>query len=203
MPAMSTLVVAVCATLAIVAVPADALTVKVAARETFCFKDTVPKDTPMGFEFKVTAGGKLDINADIYDGSGRLIHGWQLQTEGKYTVHGDATNTRFKFCFSNAMSSFTPKWVDFNTHLGAHPAVATVEHLDPVEQKTIALQHQLEDLQQAQDAMRQLEHDHRNTLEDTNDRVLLWNMIQSGVWIFVGASQIFFMKRFLEVRTSV
>lgn len=119
--------------LALFVAPAAALTTKVEAQQELCVRETSAKDVPLTFTFKVTAGGKLDIDVVIYDGNDRRLHQWNAASEGHYEMRGDASNTRFRICFSNKAAKFTPKWVAFFLHKGVHPAVANVEHLDPIE----------------------------------------------------------------------
>ena len=188
---------------ALLALPTQALTTKIDAGAKWCFRERVGKDIPLSFNFKVTAGGKLDLDADIHDTSGRLVHDWKMTQEGHYTMRGDASNNKFTICFRNEMARFTPKWVNFNVHHGVPEAAATKEHLDPLEGQIERLMDKMKDLREAQDELRTLEHDHRNTVEDANERVLLWSVIETACLIVMGLLYIFFLKRFLEVRTSM
>jgi hypothetical protein len=198
------LCVAVCvAALALAPSSAHAITTKVSAGEQFCVVEKVDKDVPLSFRFRVTAGGKLDIDAEIFDGNGQSIYTWTLATQGSYNLRGDATNTQFKFCFSNQMARWTPKWVTFFVNKGVHPAVAPRERVDPIETQILKLSGKMNEMRDAHDSLKVSEHDHRNTIEDVNERVLLWNVIQTIVLVVMGVVQVFFIKRFLEVRSSV
>ena len=194
----------ICAlTAALLCVGASAMTTKVDAKTEWCFREDVSKDIPLRFLFQVTAGGKMDIDASVYDGSGRKLHSWHGVTEGHYEAHGDASNNKFRFCFSNKMSHFTPKWVSFFTHKGVHPNVANVEHLDPIEQQILEINRMVGDLRDSHDQLRVEEREHRATIEDANERVWLWSGVEAFALLFMGVLQIFFLKRFLEVRSSV
>ena len=111
----------------------EALTTKVEPKTRVCFTEEVGPEIPLSFQWACTAGGKLDLNADVYDSTGRKLHSWLSATEGHYSVHGDRSNTHFKFCFSNEMAMFTPKWVNFNFVKGHHPSAARKDALDPIE----------------------------------------------------------------------
>eukprot|EP00672_Neobodo_designis_P021700 CAMPEP_0174829382 /NCGR_PEP_ID=MMETSP1114-20130205/1899_1 /TAXON_ID=312471 /ORGANISM="Neobodo designis, Strain CCAP 1951/1" /LENGTH=200 /DNA_ID=CAMNT_0016063127 /DNA_START=46 /DNA_END=648 /DNA_ORIENTATION=- len=200
---MSRWAVACAVAVALLACGAAAMTTKVEAKTEWCFREDVGKDIPLRFNFKVTAGGKLDIDASVYDGSGRKLHSWHGVTEGHYEVHGDAANTKFRFCFSNKMAHFTPKWVSFFTHKGVHPNVANVEHLDPIEKTIMELNEKISELRDKHDELRVEEKEHRATIEDANERVWLWSGVEGFSLLFMGVLQIFFLKRFLEVRSSV
>ena len=181
----------------------SAITTKIDAGKELCIRQNIGKDIPLSFSFWVSAGGLLDIDATIKDGSGRVIQQWKTVSKGEYQARGDATNTRFEFCFSNTMARYTPKWVSFSLIEGLHPSAASAEHLDPIERKSIDVSTLVDGLMVGQKEIRRIEHDHRNTVEDTNDRVLLWSVIETVALIFMGLVQVFFMKRFLEVRSTL
>jgi hypothetical protein len=185
------------------AAPVAAVTTKVSAGEQFCVVERVEKEVPLTFRFKVTAGGKLDLDVDVIDSNGQYIQQWRLASEGHHTVRGDSQNTFFKFCFSNTMARWTPKWVNFFIHKGIHPAVAPRDRVDPIESSIMRLSGKVQEMRDVHDELKIAEHDHRNTIEDVNERVLLWNVIQTVVLVAMGIIQIFFIKRFLEVKTSV
>ena len=197
------LATALSAILLLSATSALAVTTKISAGDTFCVTERVDKEVPLSFRFTVTAGGKLDVDVDIFDSQGSSIQSWKLATEGTYNLRGDAANNKFKFCFSNAMSRWTPKWVNFVVRKGVHPGVAPRERVDPIETQILGLSNKVNDLRDAHDALKVSEHDHRNTIEDVNERVLLWSVVQTIVLIVMGVIQIMFIKRFLEVRSTV
>ena len=181
----------------------SAINTKVDAASSFCFVEPVARDITATFQFKVTHGGKLDINAQIYDESSRLLESWNLASWGQHVVKGDASNSKFKVCFDNSMARFTPKWVSFSFHHGQHPAAAKVEQLDPIERQVQTLAARIDDLQNTQIRLRESEKNHRATVEDANERVLVWAVFETVALFGMGIFQIYFLKRFLERKTSV
>ena len=71
----------------------------------------------MGLSFQVAEGGFLDIDVSIVGPDEKSIYDGERETDGKYTfsAHMDG---RYKYCFSNKMSSVTPKLVVFNLNVG-------------------------------------------------------------------------------------
>lgn len=181
----------------------DALNTKIDAASSWCFIEPVARDVSATFQFTVTHGGKQDINAQVFDESHRLLDSWTLASSGKYVVKGDAANSKFKVCFDNSMARFTPKWVSFSFHHGQHPAAAKVEHLDPVEKQIQTLAARIDELQNTQIRLRESEKNHRASAEDANERVLLWAVFETVALFGMGVFQIYFLKRFLERKTSV
>lgn len=51
---------------------------------------------------------------------GRVIHTVERETNGKYTFTANADGV-YKYCFSNKMSSMTPKVVMFSMEIGDAP----------------------------------------------------------------------------------
>lgn len=199
--------IAVAVLFATMATTAEAMITKVGAKERFCVSKYVKSDQHLYFQFQVVAGGKLDIDTFIYDAAGRQIKEFVLQTTGDFDLIGDAQNDHYKFCFSNEMARFTPKWVEFTVRRGqlAGPdgggAIADSKHIDPIEQKISHLRHSIDSLHDAQQRLKVAEKDHRATIEDSNERILLWAVFEVVAFFAMGIFQIFFLKRFLERKT--
>jgi hypothetical protein len=203
MPSLSHSFVAACLLVLLLALhSAQALTTKVDPLSSLCITEPVDRDIELTMQFRVSAGGKLDIDASVFDESGRLLHGWKLATEGQYKVKGDPQNRKFKICFDNHMARFTPKWVDFYLHHGQHPSAVKVDQLDPVERQIEQLKTNIDDLVNVQQRLRVAEKNHRATIEDANERVLLWSVFEIVALFGMGIFQIYFLKRFLERKTS-
>lgn len=105
-----------------------------------CFFDKVEAGTKMGecaihfclltlhwksvisvaLTFEIAEGGFLDIDVRIIGPDGKNIYQGERETSGKY---GFAAHTSgvYTYCFSNKMSTMTPKVVMFNMAVGESP----------------------------------------------------------------------------------
>ena len=78
-----------------------------------CFFDRAVANAKIGVMFEVVEGGFLDIDVKITGPDGKVIYTGERETNGKYhfSTHMDGV---YKYCFSNKMSTMTPKIVMFS-----------------------------------------------------------------------------------------
>eukprot|EP01060_Flectonema_neradi_P022907 TRINITY_DN31127_c0_g1_i1.p1 TRINITY_DN31127_c0_g1~~TRINITY_DN31127_c0_g1_i1.p1 ORF type:complete len:198 (+),score=21.32 TRINITY_DN31127_c0_g1_i1:43-636(+) len=179
------------------------ITVKVEPRSEECIQEEI-KDhgVPITMIFQVTAGGELDIDCTITDQRGNIIQSYKGQQDGRHHWTSVGSGS-YKICFGNHMARWTPKWVSFYISVGNSPNTARLEHLDPIEQTIIQLSQGLTELQDEQKLLRAVERLHRDTIDTTNTRILYWSIFEAIVLVTMGLFQIYYLKRFLEVKSSI
>ncbi|KAK2714211.1 hypothetical protein QYM36_008693, partial [Artemia franciscana] len=91
-----------------------------------CFFEKVQAGTKMGLTFEVAEGGFLDIDVKIYSPDGNLIYEGDRESNGKFAFAADKEGV-YRYCFSNKMSTMTPKIVMFSMDVGEKPADAKEE----------------------------------------------------------------------------
>lgn len=138
---------------------------------------------------------------------GKQIHSEERASSGKYTfaAHADGVYT---YCFGNKMSTMTPKAVMFSMDVGEAPKHA--EPGAPVDQEHNKLEEQIKELSSAltavkheQEYMSVRDRIHRSINESTNSRVVLWAFFEAVVLVAMTLGQVFYLKRFFEVRRVV
>lgn len=173
-----------------------------------CFFDNVKAGTKMGLIFEVAEGGFLDIDVKIFGPDGKLIHSGDRETNGKYTfaAHIDG---HYRYCFGNQMSTMTPKIVMFNMDIGEAPGAAGETGEDDeasqnkLETMIKELSSSLSGVKHEQDYMQVRDRIHRNINESTNSRVVMWSFFEALVLVSMTAGQVYYLKRFFEVRRVV
>ncbi|KAJ8917346.1 hypothetical protein NQ315_002368 [Exocentrus adspersus] len=166
-----------------------------------CFFDKVEAGTKMGLTFEIAEGGFLDIDVRIVGPDGKTIHQGERETSGKYTFAAH-TQGVYTYCFSNKMSTMTPKVVMFNMAIGEPPKVEK-EGETTLEDMIRELSAALTGVKQEQEYMQIRDRIHRSINENTNSRVVLWSFFEALILVAMTVGQVYYLKRFFEVRRVV
>lgn len=177
-----------------------------------CFFDRVKSGTKMGLMFEVAEGGFLDIDVRIEGPDGKVVHSGERESNGKYTfaAHMDGM---YKYCFSNQMSTMTPKIVMFTMDIGEAPSDNT-NNTDGAGGESEPSHNKLEDMiKELSTALTGVKHEqeymmvrdriHRGINDNTNSRVVMWSFFEALVLVAMTLGQVFYLKRFFEVRRVV
>ncbi|XP_018354726.1 PREDICTED: transmembrane emp24 domain-containing protein-like [Trachymyrmex septentrionalis] len=196
--------------LSIVNVRCYFITVDAHAEE--CFFDKVEFGTKMGLTFEIAEGGFLDIDVKIVGPDGRIIYQGEQESSGKYTFAAH-TSGIYTYCFSNQKSTMTPKVVMFNMDIDENRKQsednAGAENQDgdsnhgKLDDMIKDLSTSLWGVKNEQEYMQVRDRNHRAINESTNFRVVVWAFFEAMVLVCVTIGQIFYLKRFFEVRRIV
>jgi len=185
---------------------ANAYFITVDAHADECFYEDAKSGTKLGLTFEVAEGGFLDIDVSVTGPDGKSVYKGAKESNGRYTfvAHMDGI---YKFCFSNQMSTMTPKIVMFSIEAGAE---TKKEDKEDAEKHKNKLEDMIQDLSLAmtavkheQEYMEVRERIHRNINDSTNSRVVLWAIFECLVLVAMTAGQIYYLKRFFEVRRVI
>lgn len=171
-----------------------------------CFFDRVTSGTKLSLMFEVAEGGFLDIDVKITGPDGKVIYSGERESNGKYTyaAHMDGV---YKCCFSNKMSTMTPKIIMFNVDVGSQPKTEVDKDTEVTENKLEEMINELSTsltaVKHEQEYMEVRERIHRAINDNTNSRVVLWSFFEALVLVAMTLGQVYYLKRFFEVRRVV
>lgn len=185
----------------------EAYFISIDAHAEECFFDKITSGTKMSLMFEVAEGGFLDIDVKIMGPEGKNIYSGERESNGKYTfaAHMDGV---YKYCFSNKMSTMTPKIVMFSMDIGDKPKADVDKdsddaHHNKLEDMINELSTALTGVKHEQEYMEVRERIHRAINDNTNSRVVLWSFFEALVLVAMTLGQIYYLKRFFEVRRVV
>lgn len=171
-----------------------------------CFFDKVQNGTKLGLTFEVIEGGFLDIDVRVLGPDQEEIITRERESNGKITFAAAKTGA-YHYCFSNKMSTMTPKGVMFSMDIGEPqpvPAPGTEEaHPNKLADMIKELSTALVGVKHEQEYMEVRDKIHRKINESTNSRVLMWSVFEAIVLVAMTGGQVYYLRRFFEVRRVV
>ena len=164
--------------------------------------------------FQVASGGFLDIDLVLKTPKGEIAYSAERKTQDRFKIDQQkvTSNTgEWSACFSNKMSTLTSKAVSFNFRVGAgfgdkddlKNDIATKKEVIPIEQNILKLASELVDIREIQNYANTRERAHRDTTENTNDRVKWFSVCEFVVLIITNVWQIYTLRQFFEKRARV
>lgn len=171
-----------------------------------CFFENLKAGDELAISFQV--GSRNPSNTDQYTADFSIVSpNHQVVVTRENLDHGDIsykadTNGKYLYCFSNEKTNRVDLDVSFNVH--------GVVYIDVNDPKADTLDYAIQQLnrltQEVKDEQAYLvirERTHRNTAESTNSRVKWWSVFQIIVVAANSLFQIYYLKRFFEVKSVV
>jgi len=180
--------------------------IQMGAHSRECFHEQLHKGDQMTVSFQVGdrefgGSGNLEVDFWVQDPSNRNIVHERAVSSGDHSFEA-AADGKYVYCFSNEHWSATSKEVSFNVHGIVYVPEADIT-TDPLENEVRKLSELLNQVKDEQSYIVVRERVHRNTAESTNGRVKWWSIFQLGVLIGEGVFQVWWLKRFFEVKRVV
>jgi len=173
-----------------------------------CFYEKASKQDNLFLMFEVAEGGFLDIDVTIKSPRGQILHQVDRESSGKFSFAARDEGIH-SFCFSNKMSTVTPKIVMFTIEKTGHLEKQAAEGEDDgdshskLEEMTQELSIAMTGVKHEQEYMEVRERIHRAINDNTNSRVVLWAFFESLVLVAMTLGQVYYLKRFFEVKRVV
>uniref|UniRef100_A0A1I8NQ78 GOLD domain-containing protein n=1 Tax=Stomoxys calcitrans TaxID=35570 RepID=A0A1I8NQ78_STOCA len=187
---------------------AQAFVVNVDAHSEECFFEKIEGGTKFSVTFEVIDGGFLDIDIKVTGPDQGIMHQSVKESSSRLTFAAVATGV-YTVCFDNSKSSMTPKMVMFSIDVGESPHRAPgapgedeVGHTK-LEDMIRELSGTLTSVKHEQEYMHVRDKIHRSVNESTNSRVVLWSTFEALVLVLMTVGQVYYLKRFFEVKRVV
>ncbi|KAG1120145.1 hypothetical protein G6F42_012813 [Rhizopus arrhizus] len=188
---------------------ATALTYNLAANENACFYIWADKPgKKLGFYFAVQQGGSFDIDYDVKGPNGVSILNGEHERQGDFVFTANAYG-EYSFCFSNDMSTFAEKLVDFEITVenevrpnfqkdaSGKEQPAT---LSEMEESLFRLSGSLTNIARTQKYFRTRENRNSATVISTESRIFWFAFMESLAIISMACLQVFVVKNFFNVK---
>ncbi|KAI8974705.1 COPII-coated vesicle protein [Pilobolus umbonatus] len=168
-----------------------------------CYYEELEKGEKMTISYQVSDGANLEIDFFIKNPRGDTLLNTVKTTANSHSFSADHAG-RYIYCFSNDSPSSTEKRVTFNIHENIQKIQDSLkEHTDPLEREIAELAESIFAVKAEQEYIVVRERQHRDTAESTNSRVKWWSIAQLALLVSVCFWQVYYLKRFFEVKRAV
>jgi len=172
--------------------------------ENACFYGIVSKPgEKVGFYFAVQSGGAFDIDFEVTGPNDKIILNGFSERQGEYVFTSQLAGDH-KFCFSNTMSTFAEKMVDFEINIEhelkeSAPLSETSEQvLTPMEQSLNYLANKLNVIQKYARYFRTRQNRNHSTVVSTESKVFWFALFESILIVTMSVLQVVFIRKFFS-----
>lgn len=162
------------------------------------------KNSKVAFYFAVQAGGSFDIDYKVSGPTNSTILSGVKERQGDFVFtamdHGE-----YSFCFSNGMSTWAEKLVDFeiateNESKAELPSIEGTppEHLSSLEESLFKLSGQLSTIARNQKYFRTRENRNFSTVRSTESRIFNFSVMESMMMVTMSGLQVFIVRYFFQ-----
>ncbi|KAJ3021140.1 hypothetical protein HKX48_009164 [Thoreauomyces humboldtii] len=202
--AVALLVILACIT----GVRATTLTYKMDPHERACFyADAKSAGEKIAFYFAVQSGGDFDVDFEVTGPSHEDILTGHKERQGDYVFTAKYAGEH-SFCFSNRMSTFTEKLIDFDITLEheqkivspvAHDLAGKEDHkkeIRPLEESVERLHDVVGGFGKHQKYFRTRENRNFDTVKSTRNRIAWYGGIETAMVIVTAVAQVWIIQTF-------
>lgn len=160
------------------------LTIKVPANERQCmFAEVEQAESKVGFYFAVQAGGSFDIDVSIKSPEGRVLYSEPKEKQGEFSFAA-ATIGEYQFCFSNDMSTFAEKSIEFEIIVDSNnlkaelPANVGEKDTNKVETSILSIESRTSNLLRTLQYYKTRNNRNESTVKSTESRIFWFSLFE-------------------------
>lgn len=172
--------------------------------EVSCFYVFTEKPkTSIGYYFAVQTGGSFDVDYSVKAPDGSIIAHEEKQRQGDWVFNADGVG-EYEFCFSNEMSTFAEKVVDFEISL-ENDFKAIVDlgktqdlNLDGTVQSVEHISNQVNGALRSLQYYRTRNHRNHATVKSTESRIFYFSLYEVVLCVGMAVLQVFMVQLFFK-----
>ncbi|KAJ3207891.1 hypothetical protein HDU67_007166 [Dinochytrium kinnereticum] len=193
---------------------ATTLTYKMAPHERACFYTAAKfPGEKIAFYFAVQSGGAFDVDYEVLSPDNTVVLSGQKERQGDF-VFSASQKGDYTFCFSNIMSTFSEKNIDFDItaeHETANGAQAAPtipsdsekarkakEEIKPMDEAISRIGSALAGIMRDQRYFKTRENRDFDTVKSTEGRIFWFSVSQSAIIIVTSILQVFVIQTFFS-----
>ncbi|GME88759.1 unnamed protein product [[Candida] boidinii] len=185
-------------------VSATALTFLLGANEKSCYYIFNDKEkSNIGYYFAVQAGGSFDIDYTIKAPDGKIIVQKERERQGEYVFSADQIG-EYEFCFSNEMSTYTEKVVDFEIKVNDDfkaklpDAPQENEAVEGMQESINKIENKLNDLENKLQYYKTRNNRNQSTVKSTESRIFNFSILDVVLMCSMAIFQVLVVKFFFQ-----
>lgn len=159
----------------------------------------------VGFYFAVQSGGSFDIDYSVLDPNDKVIISGERERQVDIIFTGNTVG-EYSFCFSNDMSSFSEKLIDFDITVESEPRLdppisptaLLKDHSAPLEDSITTVADKLTAITRTQRYFRLRENRNTDTVKSTQNKIFWYSVIESATMIAISAAQVYIVRALFE-----
>ncbi|KAF9429302.1 hypothetical protein BGZ76_001512 [Entomortierella beljakovae] len=190
------------------AVDATALTYNVAAHERACFYAwaDIPKKK-LAFYFAVQSGGSFDIDVEVKGPTEKVMLSLQKERQGDYVFTANDVG-EYSFCFSNDMSTFAEKVIDFEISIEHEKRAAQADQkekaqgshaqAEAMDESLFRLSGELGRIDRMQKYFKSRDNRNYSTVASTESRIFWFSLTESILIVTMSILQVYVVRTFFS-----
>lgn len=180
------------------------------AQENACYYINTEKErTQISYYFAVQSGGKFDVDYTITNPNGELLISDHKQSQGEFVFTADVVG-EYEFCFSNGMSTYSEKVVDFEikfeddsanhfkANLPEQPNSKPIAHVQGMQDIVNEIDSQLDGLLRTLQYYKTRNTRNQGTVKSTESRIYYFSIIEVLLMVGMAFVQITVVQLFFK-----
>lgn len=197
------------ALLTITQVASAALTFILGAQEKACFGVlTEQPKTSISYYFAVQSGGSFDVDYTVTNPNGVVVDSQNKQRQVDYVLNADMVG-EYELCFSNGMSTYSEKVIDFEitvendkndfrANMPDQPNARPMAHIESMGKTVEKIDKQLDDLLRTIQYYKTRNNRNQATVKSTESRIYYFSIFEVLLMVGMAGLQIVVVQLFFK-----